>query len=302
MPAASRAARAVVLIIAIAVAVGAILITTAQETPDVPVAGGASVLVGAGDIAECGDDKDEATAALLDAIPGTVFTAGDNAYPMGRFEDFENCYEPSWGRHKDRTRPAPGNHDFGEEAGAAYYGYFGRSAGEPGKGYYSYVLGGWRVIVLNSECHRVGCEAGSEQEEWLREELARSAEPCTVAILHEPRFSSGRYGNNADYGPFWEALYASGAEIVISGHEHFYERFRPQNPQGEPDDEQGIRQFIVGTGGGNLRGFVDVQPNSEVRASVWGVLKQPLDTDRYDWEFVPIAGETFTDLGSGTCH
>jgi acid phosphatase type 7 len=284
------------------IAVAVVLFIMRPEAQAPPDSLAPAVLVGAGDIAECGSEADEATAALLDEIPGTVATFGDNAYPKGRFEDFENCYEPSWGRHKERTRPAPGNHDFGEARGAAYYDYFGAAAGEPGKGYYSYALGSWRIIVLNSECHRAGCERGSEQEEWLRTELARYRTRCTVAIFHEPRFSSGRYGNNADYEPFWDALYEHGAEIVLNGHEHFYERFAPQTPDGEADPERGIRQFTVGTGGGNLRGFEEVQSNSEVRASVWGVLKLTLHADRYEWEFVSVEGEDFTDAGSGSCH
>lgn len=264
-----------------------------------------AVLVAAGDIAECDGAGDEATAALLDDIPGTVAALGDLAYPKGRYEDFAQCYLPSWGRHKERTRPAPGNHDFGEKRGAAYYEFFGPSAGELGKGYYSYELGSWHIIVLNSECHRVGCERGSEQETWLREDLAKHPARCILAYWHEARFSSGRYGNNADYEPFWQALYEYEAEVVMVGHDHLYERFAPQKPDGTLDRERGIRQFVVGTGGGNLRSFRlgDIQPNSEVREhDTWGVLKLTLHQDSYDWQFVPVKGKTFTDTGNDTCH
>lgn len=267
-----------------------------------PPADGPAVLVGAGDIAECDSEADEATAALLDDIPGTVFTTGDNAYPRGLHENFADCYEPSWGRHKDRTRPAPGNHDFGERRGAGYYRYFGAAAGEPGKGYYSYELGGWHVVVLNSECHRVGCEPGSEQEVWLREDLAAHPAQCTVAIWHNPRFSSGRYGDDDAYQPFWDALYEHGAEVVVNGHEHLYERFVPQAPDGTPDPDRGLRQFTVGTGGGNLRGFESIQEGSEARGEAHGVLKLTLHAGSYDWEFVSVEDGAFTDAGSGTCH
>jgi hypothetical protein len=258
--------------------------------------------VGAGDIAECGSSGDDATAALLDEIPGTVFTAGDNAYENGTTVDFAQCYGPSWGRHKARTRPAPGNHEYQTAGASGYFAYYGPSAGPMGKGYYSYDLGEWHIISLNSN---IPMNAGSPQEAWLRADLAASGKPCTLAYWHHPRFTSGvMYGNSRSTEPLWRALYDAGAEIVISAHEHNYERFAPQTPTGAADPAAGIREFIVGTGGA---GLYDDQhtpaPNSEVfEGTTYGVLKLTLSPGAYAWEFVPVAGESFTDSGSGTCH
>lgn len=266
-------------------------------------ASGDPILVGAGDIAVCGNER--RTAELLDLIPGTVFTAGDNAYYFGSLEDFESCYASSWGRHRARTRPAPGNHDYRTESAAGYFEYFGAAAGDPSRGYYSYDLGTWHVVVVNSNCGEVGgCQAGSPQERWLREDLAAHPALCTAAIWHHPLFSSGRHGGNpAAMRDIWQALYDAGAEIVVNGHDHDYERLAPQDPSGAADNERGIREFVVGTGGAGLRSFPRVAPNSEVRNDrTHGVLKLTLHPEGYDWEFVPVAGGTFTDSGSGTCH
>jgi hypothetical protein len=258
------------------------------------------VLVGAGDIAECDGGADEATAALLDNIPGTVFTTGDNAYPNGSDADFMNCYDPSWGRHKERTYPAPGNHDYSTEGAAGYFNYFGAAAGEPGKGYYSYDLGSWHIIVLNSEI-RVG--AGSEQEQWLRADLAAHPVNCTLAYWHQPRFSSGDvHGSSVRMQPLWQALYDYGADVVLAGHEHNYERFAPQDPQGAADPVRGIRQFVVGTGGFSHYPITNPITNSEVyNTDTYGVLKLVLHRDNYSWEFIPEEGEIFTDSGTAPC-
>lgn len=261
---------------------------------------GDPVFVGAGDIADCGGSGDEATAALLDSIDGTVFTLGDNAYPDGSTKDFADCYDPSWGRHKARTRPAVGNHEYQTPGGAGYYNYFGAAAGDPAKGYYAYDLGAWRIVVLNGE---IDHSAGSTQEQWLRAELTAHANLCTLAIWHEPRFTSGAHGNDASFNAFWQALYQFGADVVLNGHDHHYERFAPQNPSGAADSTYGIREFIVGTGGKSLFAAIFPQPNSQVRnASTYGVLKLTLHAGSYDWEFVPAAGGTFTDSGSSVCH
>lgn len=281
---------------------------TSGETPSFPdIPPGASVvLVGAGDIASCDSRGDEATARLLDSLvrgplPVVVFTAGDNAYSDGELEEFEECYGPTWGRHRARTRPAPGNHDYETDDAAGYFGYFGDAAGRPSRGYYSYDVGDWHIIVLNSN---VAMEAGSDQERWLREDLAGSDKRCTAAIWHHPRFSSGtEHGSDPESGPLWEALYEAGAEIVINGHEHNYERFAPQTPAGEPDEGRGLRQFVVGTGGKDLYSFGTRLPASQVRnATDIGVLKLTLHPDSYTWEFIPAAGGSFTDRGSGRCH
>lgn len=277
-------------------------------SPQAPPAGGSGtdpVLVAAGDIVSCSSPGDEATAGLLGEIVGTVAPLGDNAYENGSASEYADCYAPSWGKYKVRTRPAPGNHDYLTPGASGYFGYFGAAAGTPGKGYYSYNLGSWHIVVINSNCGEVGgCGAGSAQEQWLRGELARSTNSCTLAYWHHPLFSSGaEHGNHAEMRPIFQALYEHGAEVVLSGHEHNYERFAPQTPGGAQDTRRGIREFVVGTGGKSHYAFATVQPNSEVRnTGTFGVLKLTLHTNGYDWRFVPQAGKTFTDSGSGTCH
>jgi len=284
------------------VATGAVAMATAPPKPEGFTTD--AVLVGAGDIATCEALAGaQATARLLDGIPGTVFTAGDHAYSSGTRSQFSECYDTTWGRHKARTRPSLGNHDYYTASAAPYFAYFGAAAGPPGKGYYSYELGTWHVVVLNSNCKKIGCEAGSPQERWLRGDLAAHRTGCTVAYWHHPRFSSGRHGDTLEVGPLWQALYDAGAEIVISGHDHDYERFAPQDPAGRRDLDRGIRQFVVGTGGKSTRPFDRVAPNSEAHATkVFGVLKLTLHQAGYAWAFVPVEGQTFTDSGTGSCH
>ena len=269
------------------------------------VAAGDSVLVGAGDIAECwGGLVDwpggaKATAALLDHIEGTVFTTGDHAYRKGTAKEFRNCYEPTWGRHKARTHPVPGNHDYDSAKGTPYYTYFGPSAGTLGQGYYSYDLGTWHIVALNSNLTDT---AWSEQERWLRTDLAAHRTRCTFAYWHHPVFSSGRHGNSHHTDTIWPVLYEFGVDVVVNGHDHDYERFAPQNPKGEADAERGIREFVVGTGGARLYKFQTIRANSEVRNNTtWGVLKLTLHATGYDWEFIPVVGGTFRDGGSATC-
>jgi hypothetical protein len=267
---------------------------------------GAPVLVGAGDIADCDSQGDEITAGLIENIPGTVFTVGDNAYLNGTAKEFADCYDPTWGRFKDRTMPAPGNHEYHKDPKAkGYYQYFGDAAGDPEKGYYDYTLGSWHVIVLNSVCFRVGgCGPGSPQEQWLREVLAASKARCTVAITHHARFSSAKeHGSNPIIQPLWQALYDHGVDVVLSGHDHVYERFGPQTPSGKSDPLFGLRQFTVGMGGRDHRRFGTTQPNSEVRdATTFGVLKLTLHPSGYDWQFVGEPGKPFTDQGTADCH
>jgi acid phosphatase type 7 len=263
------------------------------------------VLVGAGDIADCRDlSGAEATAKLLDQATGTVMAVGDLAYPDGTKENFE-CYDRTWGRQKARTRPAPGNHEFHSSAATPYFDYFGSLAGPTGDGYYSYELGAWHIVVLNSECVDVGgCSPGSREEKWLRADLAAHPASCTLAYWHKPLFSSGgAHGNDLEVAPLWQALYDAGADVVIGGHDHNYERFAPQNPQGESDPVHGIREFVVGTGGKNLRPFGPIKPNSEVRNNeAFGVLRLTLRPNSYDWQFISQQGKTFTDSGSTSCH
>jgi len=265
------------------------------------------VMIGAGDIASCDDLAGAyATAKLIEKIPGTVFAAGDLAYPNGSDEDFAKCYQPTWGRFKDRTRPAPGNHEYHSDGASGYNRYFGAAAGDPTKGYYSYDLGAWHILALNSECNAVGgCDAASPQGTWLAQDLAQHPAGCTLAYFHKPLFSSGgSHGNNSLMKPLWDALYHAGADVVINGHDHNYERFAPQDPDGKVDPEHGIREFVVGSGGkGTHRALGQTKPNSEVRnGDTFGVLKLTLHAKSYDWEFLPEAGKTFTDSGTGTCH
>src|SRR5437660_2895914 len=241
-------------------------------------AGSDPVLVGAGDIASCDDLAGAyATAKLIDKIPGTVFAAGDLAYPNGSDADFQNCYGPTWGRFKDRTRPSPGNHEYHSTGASGYVHYFGGIAGDPTKAYYSYDLGQWHIVSLNSECSTVGgCGLDSEQGKWLEHDLANRPAGCTLAYFHRPLFSSGlAHGNDVQIKPLWEILYHAGADIVISGHDHDYERFAPQDPTGKADPQHGIREFVVGTGGKNShRLFANVVANSEAhQADTFGVLK-----------------------------
>lgn len=283
------------------------ILVTAPATVPQP---DSKILLGAGDIADCAnvegaDSTDgEATAKLLDHISGTVFTLEDNVYESGTEAEFEECYEPSWGRHKARIYPSVGNHEYHTANASGYFDYFGTAAGNPDEGYYSYDIGGWHVVVLNSMCEEVGgYQEDSPMLVWLEEDLAANLATRTVAYWHHPLFSSGCQGNNADVKPVWDALYAANVDVVVNGHDHDYERFAPQDPNGTADAEQGIRQFVVGTGGASLRSFEKIKPNSEVRnADTYGVLKLTLHPTSYDWEFVPVAGETFTDSGSGSCH
>ncbi len=287
---------------------------TAQKKADVAPAASVQaessdpVLVGAGDIATCGQlEGAEATAKLIDHIPGTVFAVGDLAYPDGSDEQFAKCYGPTWGRFKDRTRPAVGNHEYHSDGASGYARYFGAAAGDPKKAYYSYDLGAWHIIVLNSECDQVGgCDAASPQGKWLKQDLAGSPTACTAAYFHKPLFSSGgKHGNDPLMKPLWEILYQAGVDVVINGHDHDYERFAPQDSEGKADNAHGIREFVVGSGGKNShREFASSsRPNSEVRNSdTYGVLKLTLHAKSYDWEFVPEAGKTFTDSGHGACH
>lgn len=295
----------VVLVLALA---AAILIAGCgrKETPP-PEVSGPPVVVAAGDIADCRREGDEATAELIEGIDGTVLALGDEAYPDGTAEEFEDCYDPSWGQFKGRTRPVPGNHEYFTEGAAGYFGYFGEAAGDPGEGYYSYDLGSWHLIALNSNCEYVRCGPGSPQTRWLEEDLAANDEAqCTLAYMHHPRFSSGEKRGSTDGGVerLWEALYEADTDVVLAAHEHNYERFSPQNPQGGTDPERGIRQFVVGTGGAAENYPIgDRLGNSTVyNDQTDGVLKLVLEEESYEWRFMPVEGETFTDSGSAGCH
>jgi 3',5'-cyclic AMP phosphodiesterase CpdA len=276
------------------------LLIQAAGDDGTPVAGPV-VFVGAGDIASCYDDNDEATARLLDGIEGTVFTLGDNAYDSGSAHSFGFCYDPTWGRHRERTRPTPGNHDYYTPGAEGYFLYFGEAAGDPARGYYAYDLGAWRIIALNTNCTEVdGCGEGSAQMDWLAAELAANPARCTLAYGHHPMYSSGKHGDEVGLTAMWDLLDRAGVDVMLGGHDHIYERFAPQDAWGNADPE-GMRQFVVGTGGAPLY-EVGQHQNSEASSDeAFGVLKLTLHEDQYDWEFVPIEGMSFTDAGSATC-
>jgi 3',5'-cyclic AMP phosphodiesterase CpdA len=256
------------------------------------------VFVGAGDIALCERRAEaEATARLLDGIDGTVFALGDNAYQSGTDQEFRDCYDPTWGRHKNRTRPVPGNHEYETPGAAPYYSYFGLNAGPSGRGYYSFEIGNWHAIALNSN---IPAGADSPQGAWLRADLAANRTRCTIAYWHHPLFSSGKHGDQPRMREVWRLLHEAGADIVLSAHDHTYERFAPQDADGFPDAAHGIRQFVVGTGGAAPYAFTSVRSTSEVRMSTLGVLKLTLRADDYDWSFIPVSGPG--DSGSGACH
>jgi PKD repeat protein len=260
----------------------------------------APVLIGAGDIADCTRNQDSLTANLMDTIPGTVFADGDNAYPDGSSTVYKNCYNPTWGRFKARTKPVPGNHDYLTANASGYFQYFGAAAGQSGKGYYSYDLGTWHIVALNSN---IPMNVGSPEETWLRADLAASTKRCTLAYWHHPLFSSGNEGPHIETQPLFQDLYNAGAEVVIVGHDHDYERFAPQSWNGVADSAYGIREIVAGTGGGGLFTAHAPTANSEVlNDNTNGVLKLTLRANGYSWKFMPIPGKTFTDEGSGSCH
>ncbi len=260
------------------------------------------MLLAAGDIADCELEGAALTAEILAEFPdATIAALGDLAYPTATAERFDACYDPTWGQFFDRTRPALGNHDIDADGGAPYYETFGDAAGTPGEGWYSYELGEWHVVVLNSNCERIDCGEGSPQHQWLVADLAASDATCTLAYFHNPRFTSGLHGDDPRIGDFWTALADAGAELVLVGHDHHYERFTPMAPDGTADP-QGLRQFIVGTGGAIIRPTVRIAPGSEtIYATGWGVLWLSLSSDSYLWSFLTADGRS-ADNGEGDCH
>ena len=256
------------------------------------------IVVAAGDIAQCGAGGiPEATARLVDAIDGVILALGDNAYPSGTADNYRTCYDATWGRYKARTRPVPGNHEYDSSSTAEpYFDYFGAIAGPPGSGFYSYDLGNWHVVALNSN---IAVGSRSAQAAWLRSDLAANPARCTLAYWHFPLFSSSKHGNIEQMHEFWNILYDAGADVVLGAHDHVYERFAPQDPDGAADPA-GIREFVVGTGGAAPYPFVTVRPNSEVRLSQNGVLRLALKAGGYDWTFIPVSGAG--DSGSAPCH
>lgn len=261
------------------------------------------VILVAGNIATCGTTNDEGVAAILDTLAGTVFTLGDNAFPNGSAEAYQDCYGPSWGRHKARTYATLGNHEYNVDPSPSF-DYFGDRAGPRNLGYYSLDLGNWHIIVLNVN-DRVGFEEGSAQDLWLQADLASNSKTCTLAIWHNPRFLSSNtigWTSNAFITSLWDRLYTAGVDVVLNGQQHQYERFPLLTPTGSPDNSRGIREFNVGTGGESTEMPIAIAQYSEVLSDAFGVLKLTLDAGTYSWEFVPLVPGQFSDTGSGTCH
>jgi hypothetical protein len=240
---------------------------------------------------------------LVNAGLAAVLPLGDEQYTAGELSDFSRSYDLSWGRALGITHPTPGNHEYVTAGAAGYYDYFGTRAGQRAAGYYSYDIGRWHLIALNAQCTYVSCAPGSAQLNWLAADLAAHPTSCTLAYWHQPRFSSGHHGSDPKYDGFWRTLYAAGADIVLNGHDHDYERFAPQNPSGQADGVRGIREFVVGSGGTSHYDFRVPVANSQVRQnSTFGVLKLTLHPTSYDWSFVPESGKSFHDTGTGRCH
>jgi calcineurin-like phosphoesterase family protein len=276
----------------------------AAGSPTAAVAPGTvRTIIAAGDIASCDYSADSQTASLLDDERGTVVALGDNVYPNGSAAQYRDCYRPTWGRHLNRTRPAPGNHEYQTLNASGYFGYFGTRAGARGKGWYAYDRGTWRVYALNSNCTAVGgCRIGSPQQRWLAADLAAHPRDCVLAYWHHPYFSSGFHGNDTDVRGLWRTLQAAGAEVVLNGHDHDYGRFAPQTWHGLADSTHGIREFVVGTGGAALRPFDSIKPNSQVRNhTTHGVLRLRLHDGMYRWRFLSTGG-VFSDAGTASCH
>jgi hypothetical protein len=258
------------------------------------------VFSGAGDIASCSTMvMNERTAKILDGLDGLFFTTGDNAYDRGTIEEYEKCYQPTWGRHRARTRPSPGNHEYYTPGAAGYFQYFGDLAGPAGVGYYSFEYGAWKILSLNSN---VPAGAGSAQYNWVEQELRTNPARCTLAYWHHPVFSSGYEGNMPNMRAIWQLLYDNNADVVLVGHSHNYERFGPQDLSGQARPRRGIREFVVGTGGNHFTGLESMKANSEAfNNDSAGILKLTLAPTGYTWEFIPVEGASFRDSGNDVC-
>jgi hypothetical protein len=256
------------------------------------------VVLAAGDIADCNATGDSATAELLDAHAGTILTLGDHAYEHGTAQEFADCYEPTWGRHKARTLPAPGNHEYHTPGAAGYFGYFGSAAGPGDRGYYSFDLGSWHLISLNSE-RDTGLEGA--QVAWLRNDLAATSADCVLAYWHQPRWTSGAYTDGAAVQHLWSVLYEAGADVVLAAHDHNYQRYPRMSSTGAVDNERGIRSFVVGTGGRHRYALKPDARREGGSDGTWGLLELTLQPGSYSWRFLGVAGSTYTDSGSDVC-
>ncbi len=279
--------------------------TPAPTVPPLPTFSGDPVFIGAGDIVDCFNEWSEKTAAIIEKTQGVVFTTGDNAYDSGSPDQFKNCYDKSWGKFKDRTKPSLGNHDYGTLGASGYFNYFGAVAGDRLKGYYSYDLGAWHIVVVNSNCiERNRCNENSDQVKWLREDLNAHPTKCTLAYWHHPLYTAGSYKGQLQYmQTVWQTLYDAGADVVVNGHDHNYQRYAPQDANGKLDKEKGMREFVVGTGGKDLYNIPQPIANLEAfNIATFGVIKFTLRAASYEWQFIPVDGQTFKDEGKDNCH
>jgi len=260
-------------------------------------------VIAVGDIGTCTDIGDDLTGARLETVPGLILGLGDYAYPDSSATDFANCFEPSWGQHKTRMLPVTGNHEYEQPGAEPYFAYFEAALGARPAPWYSFDVGDWHLVALDSNCDEVGgCTASSPQGQWLAADLAANSKPCTLAYFHHPRFSSGVVGVDPDPLPFWQMLYAHGADLILNGHDHAYERFARMNPSGGLEPARGIRSFISGAGGVQLHGADENEPNSEVRnETTYGALRLTLGPTSYAWEFIGAGPGSFTDFGSEEC-
>jgi hypothetical protein len=279
---------------------------TAQPVSAAPT----MTLYAAGDIAECrlrevSDTMASRTAERIATELATdstarVLTLGDNAYPNGSADDYAKCYDPTWGRFKARTLPSPGNHEYHTPSATGYFDYFGALAGPQRRGYYSADIGAWHVISLNSNLNGAAQQA---QLDWLKSDLAARPAGCALAFWHHPVFSSGGHGNNAVMREAWRLLAAAGTDLVLSGHDHDYERFAPQDIDGNVDPQHGMRQFVIGSGGAQLTPLLIRRANSDTADNTsYGILKLTLNKTGYVWDFLPVANGSYTDHGTATCH
>jgi acid phosphatase type 7 len=261
-------------------------------------------LVGAGDIAGCNFKGDRKTARLLGKIPGTILNLGDSVYPDATRAQFRDCYGPTWGKYKDRTRPVAGNHEYDISGAKPYFNYFRWRAGRP-RGYYSYDRGTWHIVALNSNCKEIGgCGRWSAQGRWLRRDLNHHRARCTLAYFHHPLYASGTEDDSPQVRNFWTVLYNHHADVILSGHAHRYERFARITPSGARSSARGIRQFIVGTGGAPdepQHGPNELRVQAK-KVGAPGVLKLSLGSGFYRWKFVAVEGRNYTDSGRARCH
>jgi len=272
---------------------------TTPPPAEIPIGAGTAVVVAVGDIGWCGSPGVAMTARLLQGLAGELLLAGDLAYMNGRLEEFQNCFDPDYGPFRPRWRPTPGNHEYRDPGASGYFTYFGDAAGPARRGYYAFDLAAWRVLMINSA---QPASINSAQYVWAQDQLRRNRTRCTLAVWHHPYVSSGPNGPNIFMRDMWSLLYEQNAEVVVSGHDHLYERFAPQNVAYEADRERGIRQFIAGTGGAPIYRAAGRFPNSEAIVEAWGALRLTLHPTWYEWEFVNATTNAVADRGAAQCH